>query len=96
MQPLPSITVANGVAVSADPADPLVSRRAEVTREHLREGIRRLSPEERDALRLATRERRTVDEAAIELGVEADEIHRRLFSGLHSLRRALIDGLGEV
>ncbi len=91
----PSATVANGVTVSADPADPLVARRSEVTREHLREGIRRLSAEERDALRLATRERRSIDEAAAELGVDVAEVHYRLHSGLQSLRRSLIDALGE-
>ena len=92
----PSIMVANGVMVSADPADPLVARRADVTREHLRDGIRRLSAEERDALRLATRERRSVDEAAAELGVDPGELHYRLYSGLLSLRRSLVDGLGGV
>lgn len=95
MSTLPSITVASGMTVSADPADPLVARRAEVTREHLREAIRRLSPDERDALRLATRERRSVDEAANELGVEPEEVYHCLYAGLQSLRLSLVDGLGE-
>lgn len=95
MPTLPSIAVANGTTVSAEPTDPLVTRRDEVTREHLREAIRRLSAEERDALRLATRERRSVDEAADELGVDTAEVYYRLYAGLHSLRQSLIDGLGE-
>jgi DNA-directed RNA polymerase specialized sigma24 family protein len=95
MSAAPSITVANGVTVSTEPADPLVARRAEVTRDHLRESIRRLSVAERDALRLATRERRSVDESAVELQVAPEEIHFRLYSGLLSLRRSLLDQLGE-
>jgi DNA-directed RNA polymerase specialized sigma24 family protein len=95
MSTSPSITVANGVTVSAVVADPLVARRTEVTRDHLREGIRRLSATERDALRLATRERRSVDEAADELQITPDEVHYRLYSGLQSLRHSLLDQLGE-
>jgi DNA-directed RNA polymerase specialized sigma24 family protein len=95
MSAAPSITVASGVTVSAEPDDPLVVRRPEVTRDHLREGIRRLSAPERDALRLATRERRSVDDSADELQVPPDEVHSRLYSGLQSLRRSLLDQLGE-
>lgn len=95
MSTVPSIAVANDVTISADPADPLVARRSEVTRDHLREGIRRLSAAERDALRLATRERRSVDEAADELEVVPEDVHYRLYSGLLSLRRSLLDQLGE-
>jgi DNA-directed RNA polymerase specialized sigma24 family protein len=84
------------VTISADAADPLVARRSEITRDHLREGIRRLSAAERDALRLATRERRSVDEAADELEVAPEDVHYRLFSGLQSLRRSLLDQIGEV
>ena len=94
MSAAPTITVANGVTVSADPADPLVARRSEVTRDHLREGIRQLSVAERDALRLATRERRSVDESAAELQVAPEEVNFRLYSGLQSLRRSLLDQLG--
>ncbi len=95
MSTMPSLTIDSGLTISADPADPLVVRRAEVTREHLRDGIRRLSAAERDALRLATRERRSVDEAAAELGITPADVHARLFSGLRSLRRSLLDQLGE-
>ena len=95
MSAAPTITVANGVTVSADPADPLVARRSEVTRDHLREGIRQLSAAERDALRLATRERRSVDESAVDLQVAPEEVHFRLYSGLQSLRRSLLEQLGE-
>ena len=92
----PTIAVADGVTISAGAADPLVARRSEITRDHLREGIRRLSAAERDALRLATRERRSVDEAADELEVAPEDVHYRLFSGLQSLRRSLLDQIGEV
>lgn len=95
MSTAPSITVADGIVISAEPSDPLVVRRADVSREHLREAIRRLSAGERDALRLATRERRSVDEAADELAISPEELQARLFSGLHSLRRGLLDQLGE-
>ena len=95
MSALPVIAVANGVMVCADSADPLVARRSEVTRDHLREGIRRLSAAERDALRLATRERRSVDESAAELQIAPEDVHSRLYAGLQSLRRSLLDQLGE-
>ena len=65
---LPSIAVAPGVEITPAADDPLVARRAEITRELLREGIRGLSPLERDALRLATRERLSVPDAASQLG----------------------------
>lgn len=95
MSTLPSVTVANGVVVTADPDDPLVARRSEISREHLREAIRRLSADERDALRLVTRERRSIDEAAEELEIAPGDVHSRLFSSLDSLRHALLDQIGE-
>jgi DNA-directed RNA polymerase specialized sigma24 family protein len=75
--------------------DPLVARRAEITRELLREGIRQLSPLERDALRLATRERLLVPDAATQLEVDPHEVESSLRSGLLNLRQSLIEQLGE-
>ena len=95
MSSLPSIAVAPGVEISPAADDPLVARRAEITRELLREGIRQLSPLERDALRLATRERLSVPDAATQLEVDPHEIESSLRSGLLSLRQSLIEQLGE-
>jgi DNA-directed RNA polymerase specialized sigma24 family protein len=93
---LPTIAVAPDVEIAPDADDPLVIRRAEITRELLREGIRRLSPLERDALRLATRERLPVPEAAAQLGVPPDVVEANLRSGLLSLRQSLLDQLGDA
>ncbi len=95
MSSLPSIAVAPGVEITPAADDPLVARRAEVTRELLREGIRGLSPLERDALRLATRERLSVPDAASQLGIEPNEVEANLRSGLLGLRQSLIEQLGE-
>jgi len=92
---LPSIAVAPGVEISPAADDPLVARRAEITRELLREGIRQLSPLERDALRLATRERLSVPDAATQLEVDPHVVEANLRSGLLSLRQSLIEQLGE-
>jgi len=92
---LPSIAVAPGVEISPAADDPLVARRAEITRELLREGIRQLSPLERDALRLATRERLSVPDAAAQLEVAPHVVEANLRSGLLSLRQSLIEQLGE-
>jgi DNA-directed RNA polymerase specialized sigma24 family protein len=92
---LPSIAVAPGVEISPATDDPLVARRAEITRELLREGIRQLSPLERDALRLATRERLSVPDAATQLEVDPHVVETSLRSGLLSLRQSLIEQLGE-
>lgn len=90
-----SITVAPGIDITPDADDPLVMRRGEITREMLREGVRSLSQLERDALRLATRERLTVTEIAAQLNVEADGVQSSLRSGLLSLRQSLLKQLGE-
>ena len=95
MSEAPSVRLGRGVDIVADPSDPLVVRRSEITREYLREAIRRLSPLERDALRLTTRERRLASEAAAELNVELDALLESLTSGLRSLRRSLLQQLGE-
>ncbi|HEX3304222.1 MAG TPA: hypothetical protein VHR64_15145 [Thermomicrobiales bacterium] len=95
MSSLPSIAVAPGVEISPAADDPLVARRAEITRELLREGIRQLSPLERDALRLATRERLSVPDAATQLEVDPHVVETSLRSGLLSLRQSLIEQLGE-
>ena len=95
MSSLPSIAVAPGVEITPAADDPLVARRAEITRELLREGIRQLSPLERDALRLATRERLLVPDAATQLEVDPHEVESSLRSGLLSLRQSLIEQLGE-
>ncbi|HYP60143.1 MAG TPA: hypothetical protein VEQ36_06915, partial [Thermomicrobiales bacterium] len=58
-------------------------------------GIRGLSPLERDALRLATRERLSVPDAAAQLGIEPNEVEANLRSGLLGLRQSLIEQLGE-
>ena len=90
-----SIAVAPGVDITPDANDPLVVRRGEITRELLREGIRGLSQTERDALRLATRERLTVTEAAAQLDVDPAIVQSSLRSGLLALRQALLNQLGE-
>lgn len=90
-----SLVVAPGVELVPDPDDPLVARRSEITREMLREGIRQLSQIERDALRLATRDQRTVVESAQELGTDAGTIEDALRSGLLSLRNSLAHQLAE-
>jgi DNA-directed RNA polymerase specialized sigma24 family protein len=93
---LPTIAIAPGVEITPATDDPLVIRRAEITRELLREGIRRLSPLERDALRLATRERLPVPAAATHLGVPPDVVESNLRSGLLSLRQSLLIQLEEA
>ena len=95
MSSLPSIAVVPGVEITPAADDPLVARRAEITRELLREGIRQLTPLERDALRLATRERLPVPDAATQLEVDPHEVESSLRSGLLSLRQSLIEQLGE-
>jgi DNA-directed RNA polymerase specialized sigma24 family protein len=93
---LPTIAIAPAVEITPAADDPLVIRRGEITRELLREGIRRLSPLERDALRLATRERMPVPEAAAQLGVAPGIVESNLRSGLLSLRQSLLVQLEEV
>ena len=88
--------IAPGVDLAADPEDPLVVRRAEVTRELLREGIRGLSQLERDALRLATRERLSVADVAAQLTCEPAIVEASLRSGLLNLRHSLLQQLGEA
>lgn len=90
-----SITVAPGIDITPDANDPLVLRRGEITRELLREGIRALSQLERDALRLATRERLTVPELAAQMNIAPDIAQANLRSGLLSLRQSLLNQLGE-
>lgn len=90
-----SLVLAPGVELVPDPDDPLVARRSEISREMLREGIRQLSQVERDALRLATRDRRTVIEAAQELGTDVATVEGALRSGLINLRSSLAHQLAE-
>src|SRR5688500_3000430 len=69
MSALPTIVIGPGMEITPAPDDPLLLRRAEITRDLLREGIRGLAPLERDTLRLATRERLSVPDSAATLGV---------------------------
>lgn len=96
MSSLPTVAVAPGVQISPAADDPLVVRRAEITRDKLREGIRQLSQLERDALRLATRERLSVPEIASRLEVAPDLVESSLRSGLLNLRHSLLEQLEEV
>ena len=95
MSSLPTIMITPGTEIAPAADDPLVLRRAEVTRDLLREGIRGLEPLERDALRLATRERLSVRDAADALGVEPDLIKINIRLGLLKLRGSLLEQLGE-
>lgn len=95
MSALPTIAITPGTEITPAANDPLVVRRAEVTRDLLREGIRRLEPLERDALRLATRERLGVQDTADALGVDPDLVKANLRSGLLKLRESLLEQLGE-
>jgi hypothetical protein len=90
------VTVAPGIEITPEADDPLVIRRGEVTRELLREGIRTLSQFERDALRLATRERLQVAEAAAQLNAAPEIVLAGLRSGLLNLRRSLLAQLGDA
>jgi DNA-directed RNA polymerase specialized sigma24 family protein len=90
-----SLVLAPGVELVPDPDDPLVARSAEISREMLREGIRQLSQLERDALRLSTRDRRSVTETAQVLGTDVASIESALRSGLLSLRSSLVHQLTE-
>ena len=96
MSSLPTVAVAPGVQISPAADDPLVVRRAEITRDKLREGIRQLSQLERDALRLATRERLSVPQIASRLEVAPDLVESSLRSGLLNLRHSLLEQLEEV
>ena len=96
MSSLPTVAVAPGVQISPAADDPLVVRRAEITRDKLREGIRQLSQLERDALRLATRERLSVPEIASRLEVAPDLVESSLRSGLLNLRHSLLEQLEEA
>jgi DNA-directed RNA polymerase specialized sigma24 family protein len=95
MSSLPTIVTGAGIEIAPAADDPLVVRRAEITRDLLREGIRRLAPLERDALRLATRERLNVADAATALGTDPHTIEVNLRSGLLKLRQSLLEQLGE-
>ena len=95
MSSLPTIVIGPGMEITPAPDDPLVVRRGEITRDLLREGIRGLAPLERDALRLATRERLSVPDAAASLGISPDVVAANLRSGLLKLRRSLLAQLGE-
>ncbi|HQY32119.1 MAG TPA: hypothetical protein PK691_12550 [Thermomicrobiales bacterium] len=76
-------------------ADILVRRAGEITREMLRDGIRLLQGPEREALRLATRDRLTVPAIAVQLGLEPNDVFLHLRNGLLTLRGALISSLAE-
>lgn len=78
---------------AAGEQDILVVRKADVSRELLREGIKRLDPAERDALRMATRERQSVDTIAGHLGTTPTEVAEHLRTGLLSLRAWLLENL---
>lgn len=92
-----SVTEATTPPQSADsttsPLDPLVERQSEVSREMLREGIRRLQPTEREALRLATRDQLPVSRIAAQLNLPASDIETALQSGLTALRASLLEQL---
>jgi DNA-directed RNA polymerase specialized sigma24 family protein len=75
------------------PADLLVARQADVTRDMLREGIRQLQPIERDALRLATREYLPVSQIAEQLEISSDDVETALREGLLRLRASLMQHL---
>lgn len=90
-----SLVLAPGVELVPDSADPLVARRSEITRDMLREGIRQLSQLERDALRLATRDKKTVIESAQELRTDVQTVETALRAGLLSLRASLLGQLAE-
>lgn len=96
MSSLPTIVISPELELTPAADDPLVLRRAEITRDLLREGIRGLEPLERDALRLATRERLRVGEAATVLRVDADVVEASLRSGLRKLRQSLLEQLGAL
>lgn len=93
MDEMLSITTELGTVITADPSDPLVRRRDELTRARLREAIRALPPQERTALRLATRDGRHLPEIATTLNLSAEEAERAVRGGLHRLRLLLLDQL---
>lgn len=80
---------------AASEQDILVVRRAEITRELLREGIKRLDPLERDVLRMATRERKTAQDIAGQLESTPEVVATHLRTGLISLRAWLVENLSE-
>ena len=94
MSELATIVITPGMKLAPAANDPLVVRRAEITRDLLREGIRSLEPLERDALRLATRERLRIGESATALGVNPEVVEANLRSGLLKLRQSLLEQLG--
>ena len=93
MDEMLSITTELGTVITADPSDPLVRRRDELTRNQLREAIRALPPQERTALRLATRDGHHLAEIASALNLSAAEAELALRGGLHRLRLLLLDQL---
>ena len=88
-----SIRTELGTVIAADPADPLVLRRNRLRREHLRQAIRALPPDERAALRLAARDGRFLPEIAAALNRSPAEAERTLRHGLTRLRTLLLEQL---
>ena len=85
-----SITTVAGTVVSPDASDPLVARRAQVTRELLREAIRSLAADERTALRLATRDGQPLSVIADALGRSPEEAELVLRDGMLHLRATIL------
>ena len=90
------VTLAPGIEIAPAADDPLVARRSEITRELLREAIRSLSQLERDTLRLATRDRLSIDQVAAQLNADPATVLASLRTGLLSLRQSLLRQLGDA
>ncbi len=90
-----SLQLGPEIELAPDPSDPLIARRSEITRDMLRDGIRRLTQLERDALRLATRDKLSVVAAAQELRTDVDTIEMALRTGLLGLRESILGQMPE-
>ena len=93
MDEMLSITTEAGTVIVADPNDPLVRRRGDLTRDRLRQAIRTLPPQERTALRLATRDDRLLPEIAAALDLTPADAELALRDGLVRLRALLLEQL---
>jgi DNA-directed RNA polymerase specialized sigma24 family protein len=91
-----SLQLGPEIELAPDDSDPLVARRSEITRDMLRDGIRRLTQLERDALRLAMRDKLSVVAAAQELRTDIDTVEMALRTGLLGLRESILGQLPEL
>lgn len=83
-------TVAGAREPAPDAADPLVALRGQVTHDVLRGAIRSLAPDERTALRLATRDGQPLSAIADALGRSPEEAELVLRDGMLNLRATIL------